>query len=862
MTTAYTNIKPITGHPQPAEPAFTVSFGAGKFGYPGDPVAFNDVNDLADAIEANARVMRFPMNISAEEYARKKERGPWLMRAIDEEHALATDENGAEHWHRRKGSVTVCNFLMFDADKMPKGTYARVKKALPLTSRAMLMYKSTGYGMECKGELEAFRILIQCKPVAADIAEAVTAWMRDNLARQFDGGEWDASCDQPTRIVYLPFMGEPVDAYDGDPLDCAALFTEHGLTLVKKGRDGMTREEQDAALPAFGVFAEFAAWCLDTVNDAKIVKKPDGRVALQMPGQQPEKYSDGEDAGDGWNIYPPSGTYEMAVFHSLHTVNEPSETFGIQDAIGVLAKRYDTKEPAKLYAAALKKRVSKPKTPSVNHTPVSAANSGMPAPGAAPAGVTAPLVEFTFPPSFDWPEDLDDADAPAEDASEAEQAAYAKAREQVRIQRHQHYAARYIYIARGKEIIDRSLSPNVPPLKWDEFKTDRLPEYWIDAKSKPHLYSESWLRSKNRESVHETGFLPGAPRVYFDREDGVQKVNTFYIAPFVPTTAEDRLKDFFWLVERTHPDAKEAGLFYDWLAVTFRYPSLKIPFAHVNISPAYGSGRGRLIKIMSWLLGERNVGITTPADISEDRYHDYMFRRLVTVVEEGDEDANGKRIKIAGVWNDVITSERRMLNLKYGGKYDEHLYNNVFMALNDYSLSISNGDRRIQATTGAAADVADPGPVVWGRVDSLARDHDFRNQLASWLWRRDLSDFDFRAPDKTLPARARLLMNSGTFEEQLAREILESLPCAVVPATYIDSIVAKACVRDVNKGLNQSAVKRAVNKIASTEKMVDYNNEHKNIRCRVFDPKLKRGFADVLRSGFNESDIARLTRKN
>lgn len=324
----------------------TLSHGKGKKGAPSDPIKLTGLTALKEWIEKTASLKSFEADVDADTYKRQKDRNAWFMRAIDE--ATAYDEEN-KRWHRRRGSVTGVDFLFFDADKMPLTSYDRVFNALKRRGIAFAMYRTPGDGLECKGRREGFRVIVPCLSVSGEVAEAVSAHLRETFfAESTNGGEWDPACDEPTRIIYLPVAGETVETANGEIFDAAEYFTTRRLTLVKKNLHGLERGEADA-----GVFEAFIDWCLDNVEDAVLIEKPDGRVALQMPGQQPEKYSGGEDSGDGWNFYLPSGDYSMLVFHSLHAVTEPPETFKIQDAVNVLAKAYG-REPALLYSEAVR----------------------------------------------------------------------------------------------------------------------------------------------------------------------------------------------------------------------------------------------------------------------------------------------------------------------------------------------------------------------------------------------------------------------------------------------------------------------------------------------------------------------------
>lgn len=837
----------------------TVSFGKGKKGSPRDPQELDDLHALAHAIQVNASISRFPDDIDADQYKAKKDRGPWVMRAIDE--SKAYDEEKRD-WHRRYGSVTTVDWLMFDADKMPFGSYARVRKELKSQGFAFLMYRSTGNGLDCKGGAEAFRVIIACKPVAAEIAEAVSAHYREDLHYVTSGGEWDPACDQPTRVIYLPFVGERVEVFDGRPMDCAAYFKQYDLSLVKKGRDGMERGEADV-----GTYGPFIDWALANVDGAVLIQKPDGRVALQMPGQQPDKYSGGEDGGDGWNFYLPSGDYEMMVFRSLHELTEPEATFRIQDAVNVLARRYGS-EPAQHYGQGMREAMAtadgREKTAKTISTAMDLLTGAdqrggpdfddLPDCGAAPAGyeMLTPAA-FTSPDSNEWPADIgwdrpEEPVQPAADADEEEILAFEEARAEYNeavmewdrqynenmIQRFQYFNRSFVFIADGSLVANLNRQSGQKLLRLRDWLTTMLPlTYWgTDDKGKPkrYQYGDTWIKSEHRQTAIGVEYAPGMPRIF--RQGGDQILNRFYIEPFEYTENEDLLELFFWLVDRTHPIKKEAALFLDWLAFTFRYPQERILWAYVNISQARGSGRGTLKRAMEALMGHHNVKATDVNMVDRDQYHDWAHECLVTVIEEADEKANGGRVKISGHWNEAITAHRRMLNLKYGSNGSHTLYNNMVFFLNEASIIIDPEDRRINATTGAPAGAPRISKERTAELQRMIANPEFRDQLASFLWRRDLTDFDYTRSDQTLPARATLLAQSTSVNEEAVENLLEKLPSKVVPASMIHEAANK--LLDGSKILRADAVIKIL-QARVVAKAVVTSKTHGAHRCWLFE---------------------------
>ena len=397
----------------------------------------------------------------------------------------------------------------------------------------------------------------------------------------------------------------------------------------------------------------------------------------------------------------------------------------------------------------------------------------------------------------------------------------------------------FVFIAKGSEIFDITEPPNlVKPYRMVDFRNTMAPFQFpvVSDKGKVtmHEFSEAWRTSKNRQTVRDTVFEPGKPRI--TEVSGIPMVNTYYIAPFKMTDEHDLLDEFMTIVDLTHPIPKEKEIFLDWLAFSFRYPQQKILWAYTNISEARGSGRGLLANAVGNLLGHNNVVPTKLKTVNADTYHDYAHQALVSIIEEGDSDETGKRIKVEGHWNDIITSQRSLLNLKYGGQVKANLYNNFMIFLNHYSLIIDKADRRIQAITGAPKDIT-PISKEWVSKysDIFDNSKEFRDQLASFLWTRDLSDFDYGHCDRTLPAREKLLAASETPADEIADDIISSLPGAVIDSKGLQRMVAVKCANQ--KLVDERTVYMVVRMKARLQGHV-VNLNGKTYRCFVFgEPK-------------------------
>lgn len=404
---------------------------------------------------------------------------------------------------------------------------------------------------------------------------------------------------------------------------------------------------------------------------------------------------------------------------------------------------------------------------------------------------------------------------------------------------HKWFQECFVFIAKGSEICDITEPPNiVSPYRMVDFRNTMAPFQFpvVSDKGKVtmHEFSESWRTSKNRQTVRGTVFEPGKARI--TDIGGIPMLNTYFIAPFKMTTETALLDEFMKIVDRTHPIPKEKEIFLDWLAFSFRYPQQKILWAYTNISEARGSGRGLLANAVSNLLGHNNVKPAKLKLVASGGFDDYAWQSLVTIIEEGDSDDTGKRIKVDGHWNDIITSQRSMLNLKYAGQVNANLYNNFMIFLNHYSLILDKADRRIQAITGAPKDVP-PLSAEWVAeyAEMFSSCKEFRDQLASFLWTRDLSDFDYGHCDRSLPAREKLLAASETPADEIADDIISSLPGNVIHSKGLQRLVALKCANQ--KLVDEKTVYFVVRSKATLQGHV-VNLNGTTHRCFVYgDPK-------------------------
>lgn len=409
-----------------------------------------------------------------------------------------------------------------------------------------------------------------------------------------------------------------------------------------------------------------------------------------------------------------------------------------------------------------------------------------------------------------------------------------------------YFAKRFVFVASGSRVLDLALDPSTDKSETriattgyelrDFFNLHRNMYFEVmdeNGKIKQRSYADDWMESEDRQTAQSFAYVPGGDRLLRGRgKNAPMYVNVFYVPPFRMTDEHDLLDEFLKIVKRTHVHANEAEMFLDWLAFTFRYPAEKVQWAYTNVSETRGSGRGLLGNAINNLLGGHNVTTSNVKQIASDTFHDYAFRSLVTLVEEADSDNDGKRIKVDGRWNDIITAKSGLLNIKCKGQVNTNLYNNMVFFLNRYSLILSEEDRRIQATTGAPEGTEKLDALWVNKWAGVFRNgEEFRDQLASFLWRRDLSNFEYGHADRSLPARAKMLENSATPADEMADELLAELPGVLCTSRILRSLVEQKCA---TQKIVQPNILLMVIKNRARETGVQVFVDKKNYSCLLF----------------------------
>lgn len=624
------------------------------------------------------------------------------------------------------------------------------------------------------------------------------------LDRFFRGIPVDSATFTPAQVMYRAPQGSEVEfSPNKNPMRLTAVLRHARQNEVKapvaaKRRNMELTEADDLA----AIFTPFMQSLL-TLPGASA----DGNSVVMPASRSHGRLYSGDNHGSSLRFSPPGRGFGQFNVTFVHDTDKKA-TSGMKhtdklkyacEAAGADFELLDT-----LTHSYHRARNSDDSVDSDDVTPASALSTEA---GAPPKGSLLKPISLEPLPVLPLPGDEDIEsfaktlyEAPKEDDADGSTAAMLmdEARERARtILTHKWFQNCFVFVGNKSRVFDLTVPPNqVTELRLPDFKNLMAPFHYttINGKGEPKeaSYVDGWVKSQHRQSAHDTVFEPGEPRI--TEVAGVPMVNTFYVAPFKFTEEHDLMDEFLKIVDRTHPIPKERELFLDWLAFSFRYPQQKILWAYTNISEARGSGRGLLANAVRNLLGHNNVNGTGVKQVAKDDYHDYAHQALVSLLEEADSDETGKRIKVDGLWNDVITGEHKLLNLKYGGQVKANLYNNIMIFLNHYSLIIDKADRRIQAITGAPKDVQKL-DTEWagkyGRVFLSSKD--FRDQLASALWVRDLSNFDYSHSDRTLPAREKLLNASDTPADELAAEIVESLPACVVDAKGLKRFVEMKC---------------------------------------------------------------------
>jgi len=276
----------------------------------------------------------------------------------------------------------------------------------------------------------------------------------------------------------------------------------------------------------------------------------------------------------------------------------------------------------------------------------------------------------------------------------------------------------------------------------DFYNKAQLNNYYADKKTK---ISDQWLKDKDFAKaeifITHAGFPPGVIEV---KRGDVPLINegralNIYTPNNLTATKGDIsiIDDYYvWLIGQD-----KWSVIKQWIAFHLQNPGRKCKWAIVLVSAIEGTGKGLLARIISRLLGEKNVNENANYKHLTNTHNTLLVGKQVVVLNEISlGDFKSKREGTNSLKN-FIADDTYTCNFK--GKPMQTLANltNFMLFSNDTAvLSVSNGSRRyffvnIQKTEEEIVEKSDDGTFekMWNFVDSdegaSALLHHFKNEI-------------------------------------------------------------------------------------------------------------------------------------
>lgn len=149
---------------------------------------------------------------------------------------------------------------------------------------------------------------------------------------------------------------------------------------------------------------------------------------------------------------------------------------------------------------------------------------------------------------------------------------------------------------------------------------------------------DAWAIDERREDIDAVTMRPDQPEPFFN-ENHVRYFNTYRKITFDVSGSPDMGIDF---MERLLPDFKERQWFLQWLKFKYENPHIPGPGIIMVADSSYGTGRGRLFKLLSMMFGHRYVRNLTfnelAGNTSQAVYTEWMDEALIVVADEAKEN--------------------------------------------------------------------------------------------------------------------------------------------------------------------------------------------------------------------------------
>jgi len=247
--------------------------------------------------------------------------------------------------------------------------------------------------------------------------------------------------------------------------------------------------------------------------------------------------------------------------------------------------------------------------------------------------------------------------------------------------------------------------PDAEPEPQRGFQTGHLTKvFWVNAAGKPVKATQYACITESPGFLKLSGYrnVPGGPRVL--DYNGKKRLNSWSV-PGWETESLDKSRDhwdiFTEFVKYLMPNGDDASWFLDHLAAKAQDPTYRGPCVVLS-TPAQGSGRGTLEKLMGDIWGSWNMKTTglneLVGGLSGSGFNDFLVCTWLTVPEamasqlSKTEDAKAYESLKTGI-DPEMTSH--VIRKKYGSQSTQSVYSSVVICTNRVGcLNIPVSDRR------------------------------------------------------------------------------------------------------------------------------------------------------------------------
>ena len=215
---------------------------------------------------------------------------------------------------------------------------------------------------------------------------------------------------------------------------------------------------------------------------------------------------------------------------------------------------------------------------------------------------------------------------------------------------------------------------------------------------------QAWLNHPNALRAHKAALRPDHPDEILIN-DGKMTVFNTYRRPVWPNSGGE-IDTFFEFMDHLLPDNQAYNLVMGWLAYKYAHPGERM-HGLLLVSPAAGTGRGTLSKIMGRLFGHEYVRQTDLHDLisntGQAAYNDDLADALIVYVPEALEykdnvtqyyQRRGAYENLKQIIDPLAATVK--IKRKYGSNTMERTFASVYISSNHIdALAIDESDRRL-----------------------------------------------------------------------------------------------------------------------------------------------------------------------